>query len=505
MTEGPLGGAAFNNEFGRPNILGYFRTFEANIDGVRYGYHKPIMLAGGIGSIRDDQTKKTVPPVGSLLVVLGGPGMRIGLGGGAASSMTTGSNSEALDFDSVQRGNPEMERRAQEVIDRCWAMGAENPILAIHDVGAGGLSNAMPELADLSGKGASFDLTKVPVEESGMSPLEVWCNESQERYVIALDPAKLDVFTAFCERERAPFAVIGTITEEAHLKLARAAGETDAVDMPMEVLLGKAPRMHRDVRHEEKNLPEFDETGIDIEKSAYDVMRHPTVASKSFLITIGDRTVGGLVARDQFVGPWQVPVADCAVTTLGFETNRGEAMAMGERTPLAVIDSAAASRMAVGEALTNMCAADVELPLVKLSANWMAACGAPGEDARLFDAVKAASDFCCALGISIPVGKDSLSMKTAWKDGDDAKSVTSPVSLIVSAAAPVGDAALTLTPELKREPGSVLVFVDLGFGRNRMGGSILAQVEQRFGNTAPDCEDPAALARFVGVTSIVYQ
>ena len=498
MTEGPLGGAAFNNEFGRPNILGYFRTFEANIDGVRYGYHKPIMLAGGIGSIRDDQTKKTVPPVGSLLVVLGGPGMRIGLGGGAASSMTTGSNSEALDFDSVQRGNPEMERRAQEVIDRCWAMGAENPILAIHDVGAGGLSNAMPELADLSGKGASFDLTKVPVEESGMSPLEVWCNESQERYVIALDPAKLDVFTAFCERERAPFAVIGTITEEAHLKLARAAGETDAVDMPMEVLLGKAPRMHRDVRHEEKNLPEFDETGIDIEKSAYDVMRHPTVASKSFLITIGDRTVGGLVARDQFVGPWQVPVADCAVTTLGFETNRGEAMAMGERTPLAVIDSAAASRMAVGEALTNMCAADVELPLVKLSANWMAACGAPGEDARLFDAVKAASDFCCALGISIPVGKDSLSMKTAWKDGDDAKSVTSPVSLIVSAAAPVGDAALTLTPELKREPGSVLVFVDLGFGRNRMGGSILAQVEQRFGNTAPDCEDPAALARFVG-------
>ena len=498
MTEGPLGGAAFNNEFGRPNILGYFRTFEANIDGVRYGYHKPIMLAGGIGSIRDDQTKKTVPPVGSLLVVLGGPGMRIGLGGGAASSMTTGSNSEALDFDSVQRGNPEMERRAQEVIDRCWAMGEENPILAIHDVGAGGLSNAMPELADLSGKGASFDLTKVPVEESGMSPLEVWCNESQERYVIALDPAKLDVFTAFCERERAPFAVIGTITEEAHLKLARAEGETDAVDMPMEVLLGKAPRMHRDVRHEEKHLPEFDETGIDIEKSAYDVMRHPTVASKSFLITIGDRTVGGLVARDQFVGPWQVPVADCAVTTLGFETNRGEAMAMGERTPLAVIDSAAASRMAVGEALTNMCAADVELPLVKLSANWMAACGAPGEDARLFDAVKAASDFCCALGISIPVGKDSLSMKTAWKEGDDAKSVTSPVSLIVSAAAPVGDAALTVTPELKREPGSVLVFVDLGFGRNRMGGSILAQVEQRFGNTAPDCEDPAALARFVG-------
>lgn len=496
MTEGPLGGAAFNNEFGRPNILGYFRTFEANIGGTRYGYHKPIMLAGGIGNIRDDQTKKDVPPAGSLLIVLGGPGMRIGLGGGAASSMTTGSNSEALDFDSVQRGNPEMERRAQEVIDRCWSMGDENPIIAIHDVGAGGLSNAMPELADLSGKGATFDLSKVPVEESGMSPLEIWCNESQERYVIALDAAKIDIFRNFCERERCPFAVLGTITEEADLKLTRPE-ETPAVDMPMEVLLGKAPRMHRDVAHVETKLSAFKSEGLDLAKAVTDVLRHPTVGSKSFLITIGDRSVGGLVSRDQMVGPWQVPVADCGVTTLGFETNRGEAMSMGERTPIAVIDAAAASRMAVGEALTNIAAADVKLPEVKLSLNWMAACGAKGEDAKLFDAVKGASDFCVALGISVPVGKDSLSMRTAWEDNGEKKSVTSPVSLIASAAAPVGDVTLTLTPELRKIP-SVLVLADLGCGRARMGGSILAQVAQRFGDTAPDCEDPAMLARFMG-------
>lgn len=496
MTEGPLGGAAFNNEFGRPNILGYFRTFEANIGGTRYGYHKPIMLAGGIGNIRDDQTKKDVPPAGSLLIVLGGPGMRIGLGGGAASSMTTGSNSEALDFDSVQRGNPEMERRAQEVIDRCWSMGDENPIIAIHDVGAGGLSNAMPELADLSGKGATFDLSKVPVEESGMSPLEIWCNESQERYVIALDAAKIDIFRDFCERERCPFAVLGTITEEADLKLTRPE-ETPAVDMPMEVLLGKAPRMHRDVAHVETKLSAFKSEGLDLAKAVTDVLRHPTVGSKSFLITIGDRSVGGLVSRDQMVGPWQVPVADCGVTTLGFETNRGEAMSMGERTPIAVIDAAAASRMAVGEALTNIAAADVKLPEVKLSLNWMAACGAKGEDAKLFDAVKGASDFCVALGISVPVGKDSLSMRTAWEDNGEKKSVTSPVSLIASAAAPVGDVTLTLTPELRKIP-SVLVLADLGCGRARMGGSILAQVAQRFGDTAPDCEAPAMLARFMG-------
>ena len=499
MTEGPLGGAAFNNEFGRPNLLGYFRTFEANVGGVRYGYHKPIMLAGGIGNIRDDQTKKLTPPAGSLLIVLGGPGMRIGLGGGAASSMNTGANSEALDFDSVQRGNPEMERRAQEVIDRCWSMGEANPILAIHDVGAGGLSNAMPELADLSGKGAQFDLSKVPVEETGMSPLEIWCNESQERYVIALDPAGLDKFDAFCRRERCPYAVIGHITEKSDLKVERP-GEDDAVNMPMEVLLGKAPRMHRNVKHEDRVLTAFAEEGIELEAAAYDVMRHPTVGSKSFLITIGDRSVGGLPARDQMVGPWQVPVADCAVTTLGFTTQRGEAMAVGERTPLAVINSAAASRMAIGEAVTNIAAADIELARVKLSANWMAACGAPGEDARLFDAVKAASEFCIGLGISIPVGKDSLSMRTSWTDAGEKKTVTSPVSLIVSAAAPVTNAMLTLTPEIKKTPvleDSMLVLVDLGLGKNRMGGSILAQTTQRFGDTAPDCEDPTLLGRFV--------
>ena len=413
--------------------------------------------------------------------------------------MNTGANSEALDFDSVQRGNPEMERRAQEVIDRCWSMGEANPILAIHDVGAGGLSNAMPELADLSGKGAQFDLSKVPVEETGMSPLEIWCNESQERYVIALDPAGLDKFDAFCRRERCPYAVIGHITEKSDLKVERP-GEDDAVNMPMEVLLGKAPRMHRNVKHEDKVLTAFAEEGIELEAAAYDVMRHPTVGSKSFLITIGDRSVGGLTARDQMVGPWQVPVADCAVTTLGFTTQRGEAMAVGERTPLAVINSAAASRMAIGEAVTNIAAADIELARVKLSANWMAACGAPGEDARLFDAVKAASEFCIGLGISIPVGKDSLSMRTSWTDAGEKKTVTSPVSLIVSAAAPVTNAMLTLTPEIKKTPvleDSMLVLVDLGLGKNRMGGSILAQTTQRFGDTTPDCEDPTLLGRFV--------
>ena len=399
----------------------------------------------------------------------------------------------------MQRGNPEMERRAQEVIDRCWSMGEANPILAIHDVGAGGLSNAMPELADLSGKGAQFDLSKVPVEETGMSPLEIWCNESQERYVIALDPAGLDKFDAFCRRERCPYAVIGHITEKSDLKVERP-GEDDAVNMPMEVLLGKAPRMHRNVKHEDRVLTAFAEEGIELEAAAYDVMRHPTVGSKSFLITIGDRSVGGLTARDQMVGPWQVPVADCAVTTLGFTTQRGEAMAVGERTPLAVINSAAASRMAIGEAVTNIAAADIELARVKLSANWMAACGAPGEDARLFDAVKAASEFCIGLGISIPVGKDSLSMRTSWTDAGEKKTVTSPVSLIVSAAAPVTNAMLTLTPEIKKTPvleDSMLVLVDLGLGKNRMGGSILAQTTQRFGDTAPDCEDPTLLGRFV--------
>lgn len=497
MTDGPLGAAAFNNEFGRPNVLGYFRVFESNVGGTRYGYHKPIMLAGGIGNIRNDQTHKTSLPPGTLLISLGGPGMRIGLGGGAASSMTTGSNTEALDFDSVQRGNPEMERRAQEVIDRCWASGERNPILAIHDVGAGGLSNAMPELADLSGHGARLDLTKVPVEESGMSPLEIWCNESQERYSIAIAPESLETFDAICKRERCPYAVLGAISEDNTLVVARGEKETDAVNMPMEVLLGKAPRMHRMVEHVETKLPEFNPEGIDLKKAVKDVLRHPTVGSKSFLITIGDRTVGGLVHRDQMVGPWQVPVADSAVTNISFVGNRGEAMSMGERTPLAIADSAAASRMAIGEAVTNIASADIELPFVKLSANWMAACGTEGEDAKLFDAVRAASLLCQEIGLAIPVGKDSLSMKTSWEDKGEKKSVTSPVSLIVSAAAPVRDVRLTLTPQLRTDVASVLVAIDLGCGKNRMAGSILSQVTQRFGSTTPDLDDPKKLQAFV--------
>ena len=457
MTEGPLGGRRLQQRV-RPSESSSATSARSKPTSAARATATTSRSCSPAASATSATTRRrrTCRPPGSLLIVLGGPGMRIGLGGGAASSMTTGSNSEALDFDSVQRGNPEMERRAQEVIDRCWSMGDENPIIAIHDVGAGGLSNAMPELADLSCKGATFDLSKVPVEESGMSPLEIWCNESQERYVIALDAAKIDIFRDFCERERCPFAVLGTITEEADLKLTRPE-ETPAVDMPMEVLLGKAPRMHRDVAHVETKLSAFKSEGLDLAKAVTDVLRHPTVGSKSFLITIGDRSVGGLVSRDQMVGPWQVPVADCGVTTLGFETNRGEVMSMGERTPIAVIDAAAASRMAVGEALTNIAAADVKLPEVKLSLNWMAACGAKGEDAKLFDAVKGASDFCVALGISVPVGKDSLSMRTAWEDNGEKKSVTSPVSLIASAAAPVGDVTLTLTPELRKIPSVLRV------------------------------------------------
>ena len=497
MTEGPIGAAAFNNEFGRPNILGYFRAFEAHIGAERYGYHKPIMLAGGIGNIRDDQTAKQTLPSGTLMIVLGGPGMRIGLGGGAASSMTTGSNAESLDFDSVQRGNPEMERRAQEVIDRCWASGAENPILAIHDVGAGGLSNAMPELADLSGHGAHLSLAKVPVEEKGMSPLEVWCNESQERYVIAIAPEKLATFDAFCKRERCPYAVLGRISDDNELIVEGRDGEERAVDMPMDVLLGKPPRMHRDVKSVKADFKPFNPGMLTVADAVKAVLKHPTVANKSFLISIGDRSVGGLISRDQYVGPWQVPVADCAVTNVNFTGFNGEAMAMGERTPVAVLDSAAASRMAVAEAVTNITAADVDPALVKLSANWMAACGAAGEDVRLYEAVKAASVYCQAAGLAIPVGKDSCSMKTAWTEGEEKKAVTSPVSLIVSAAAPVKDVRLTLTPEMRRDIDSVIAVFDLAGGRARMGASILAQVAQSFGDEAPDAPEAEKLLRFV--------
>ncbi len=360
MIEGPIGAAAFNNEFGRPNLLGYFRSYEQNVGGSRYGYHKPIMIAGGIGNIGDDQVRKHDLPPGSLLVQLGGPGMRIGLGGGAASSMDAGANTEQLDFDSVQRGNPEMQRRAQEVIDRCWALGARNPVLSIHDVGAGGLSNAMPELAHQSGRGARIALEAIPVEESGMSPLEIWCNESQERYALAIAPDRLTAFDWLARRERCPYAVIGRIADDGELVIEGPDGRP-AVDMPMNVLLGKPPRMHRDVHHVDRSLPAFDGAGLAIEQCALDVLRHPTVASKAFLVTIGDRTVGGMNSRDSMVGPWQVPVADCAVTTLSFDGYAGEAMAIGERTPLAVIDPAAASRIAIGEALTNIAAADIEL------------------------------------------------------------------------------------------------------------------------------------------------
>jgi phosphoribosylformylglycinamidine synthase len=505
MTEGPLGGAAFNNEFGRPNLLGYFREYEQSVGGVQRGYHKPIMIAGGLGTIDANQTKKIEFPAGSLLIQLGGPGMKIGMGGSAASSMATGANAAELDFDSVQRGNPEIERRAQEVINHCWAEGERNPILAIHDVGAGGLSNAFPELTNDAGRGARFDLRAVPLEESGLAPKEIWSNESQERYVLAIAPESLERFTAFCERERCPFAVVGVATEERQLVLADAGNESP-VDMPMNVLLGKPPKMQRDVTTVKREFQPMDLTGVDLQQAVIDVLSHPTVASKRFLITIGDRTVGGLSHRDQMAGPWQVPVADCAVTLADFKGFAGEAMSLGERTPLAALDAAASGRMAVAEALTNLLAAPIELARVKLSANWMAACGEPGEDADLYATVKAVGmELCPALGISIPVGKDSLSMRTQWTVPDGApggaaekKKVTSPVSLIVTAFATLGDVRGTLTPQLNAIlEDTTLVLIDLGHGRNRMGASILGQVLDQPGDTVPDLDDPQDLKNLV--------
>jgi len=491
MIDGPLGGAAFNNEFGRPNLAGYFRVFEQTVAGLRRGYHKPIMIAGGLGTIRSDLTKKIEFPAGTLLIQLGGPGMRIGMGGGAASSMAAGTNTADLDFDSVQRGNPEIERRAQEVINHCWGLGAENPVLAIHDVGAGGISNAFPELVNDAGRGARFDLRKVPLEESGLAPKEIWCNESQERYVLAVAPESLPVFQAFCERERCPFAVVGVTTEARELKLVD--GDDYAIDMPMDVLLGKPPKMTRDVQRVARDGGALDLTGVKLEAAAFDVLRHPTVANKRFLVTIGDRTVGGLNHRDQMVGPWQVPVADCAVTLADFKGFAGEAMSMGERTPLAAVNAPASGRMAVAEAITNLLAAPFELPRVKLSANWMAACGEAGEDAALFDTVKAVGmELCPALGISIPVGKDSLSMRTKWDD----KQVTAPVSLIVTAFASIADVRGTLTPEWQRED-SCAILIDLGQGQHRMGGSILAQTLNQFGSEVPDLDDPQLLVSLV--------
>lgn len=500
MTEGPLGGAAFNNEFGRPNLLGYFREYEQTVDGVVRGYHKPIMIAGGLGQIDAGQTKKIEFPAGSLLIQLGGPGMRIGMGGSAASSMATGTNAANLDFDSVQRGNPEIERRAQEVINHCWAQGAANPILAIHDVGAGGLSNAFPELTNDAGRGARFDLRAVQLEESGLSPKEIWSNESQERYVMAIAPESLAQFKAFCERERCPFAVIGVATEERQLALEDKGCESP-VDMPMDVLLGKPPKMHRDVTTVARQSPAMDLTGVSLQQAVIDVLSHPTVASKRFLITIGDRAVGGLTHRDQMVGPWQVPVADVAVTLADYQGFAGEAMSMGERTPLASLNAAASGRMAVAEAITNLLAAPIELSRVKMSANWMAACGEPGEDAALYETVKAVGmELCPALDISIPVGKDSLSMRTQWQADGQTHKVTSPVSLIITAFASLSDVRGTLTPQLDAlEADTSLLLIDLGQGQCRMGGSVLGQVLGQFGDSVPDLEEPQALVNLVKV------
>ncbi|MBN8440129.1 MAG: phosphoribosylformylglycinamidine synthase [Thauera sp.] len=498
MIEGPIGAAAFNNEFGRPNLAGYFRSFEQEVQGEVRGYHKPIMIAGGLGNIQAQQSEKPTFPPGTLLIQLGGPGMLIGLGGGAASSMATGTNTADLDFASVQRGNPEIQRRCQEVIDACWQLGDKNPIIAIHDVGAGGLSNAMPELADHAGLGAHFELREVHIEEPGMSPREIWSNESQERYVLAIAPESLDQFRAFCERERCPFAVLGTATADGHLTVSDRHFGNKPVDMEMQVLLGKPPKMTRNVSRRAVHLPPFDTTDLDLKEAGLRVLRMPAVASKSFLITIGDRSVGGLTARDQFVGPWQIPVADVAVTAMSFQGYRGEAFAMGERTSVACVDAPASGRMAIGEAITNIAAADIAgIGDVKLSANWMAAAGHRGEDAKLFDTVKAVSDFCIAANLSIPVGKDSLSMRTAWKDGDEDKQVVAPLSLIATAFAPVQDIRRTLTPQLQFPEGveTELLLIDLGNGHNRLGGSVLAQAYNAVGEHAPDV-DPAQLAAF---------
>ena len=497
MTEGPLGGAAFNNEFGRPNLGGYFRVFEQRVAGVQRGYHKPIMIAGGLGSISAGQTKKKIFAAGTLLIQLGGPGMRIGMGGGAASSMAAGSNATALDFDSVQRGNPEIQRRAQEVINHCWALGEMNPILAIHDVGAGGISNALPELVDGAGRGGVFDLRKVPLEESGLAPKEAWCNESQERYVIALDPALLPLFEQMCARERCPFAVVGVASKAAQLLLEDGVGGERAIDMPMEVLLGKPPKMLRDVKRVPRQEAPLRLTGVELKQVAFDVLRHPTVASKRFLITIGDRTVGGMSHRDPMVGPRQVPVADCAVTLADYRGFRGEAMAMGERTPLAALDAPASGRMAVAEAITNLLAAPMTLDHVKLSCNWMAACGEAGEDAALYDTVKAIGmGLCPALGIGVPVGKDSLSMRTRWSDASGAQQVTAPVSLVVTAFVTLDDVRGTLTPQLQ-SGDTTLILIDLGAGRMRLAGSMLAQVLGQFGDEVPDLDDALRLKALV--------
>lgn len=520
LNDGPLGGAAFNNEFGRANLLGYLRSFEQEVGGVHWGYHKPIMIAGGLGAIDAEQTHKDPLPAGALLIQLGGPGMRIGMGGGATSSVSAGVSTDELDFDSVQRGNPEIERRAQEVINRCWQLGADNPILAIHDVGAGGLSNAFPELVDDAERGAIFDLSLVPVDDAGLSFAEIWCNESQERYVLAILPTDLERFEAIAERERCPWAVVGVATPERQLQVswgeglpngvaaAKTAHAPRPVDMSLSTLLGKAPGMVREVQHSAPIEQELDLTVINLEQAIERVLSHPTVGSKSFAITIGDRSAGGLIARDQMVGPWQVPVADCAVTLADFSSVRGEAMSMGERSPLAIYHPAASGRVAVAEALTNLAAADVQdFTDIKLSANWMAACGGDGQDAALYDTVAAVSEWCQALKLSIPVGKDSLSMRTNWSQDDQDFEVVSPVSLVVTAFAQVGDVRRTVTPQLRTDKGdSVLIFIDLGKGQQRMAGSVLSLVFNQTGGQSPDIDDAELLHNyFHAIRSLVAQ
>ena len=506
MIEGPIGAASFNNEFGRPALCGYFRTFEQEVGGALWGYHKPIMVAGGLGSIRESMVAKQPLRPGAHVIVLGGPAMLIGLGGGAASSVGSGQGQEDLDFASVQRGNPEMQRRCQEVIDACWALGDRNPILSIHDVGAGGLSNAVPELLNDGGHGGRLELRRVPSGDSAMSPMEIWCNESQERYVLAVEPDGLETFEALCRRERCPFAVLGQATAERRLRLSDERLGQDPVDMPLDVLLGKPPRLQRDVRRQAFTGDAFDAAVIDTAAALRRVLRFPAVGSKSFLVTIGDRTVGGLVARDPMVGPWQVPVADAAVTLAGFRSRGGEAMAMGERTPLAVVDAPASGRMAIAEAVTNIASAAIErIGDIRLSANWMAAAGEPGQDGALFDTVRAVGlELCPELGIAVPVGKDSLSMKTVWRDAQGERIMRAPVSLIVSAFAPVSDTARSLTPLLDTDCGaSHLLLVDLGNGRNRLGGSCLAQVYGKFGGVVPDLDRPEQLkALFKTVQSL---
>ncbi|MBE1300196.1 MAG: phosphoribosylformylglycinamidine synthase [Alteromonadaceae bacterium] len=512
MLEAPLGGAAFNNEFGRPNILGYFRTYENNVNSFNgeevRGYHKPIMIAGGLGNIRDEHVQKGDIPNGAKLIVLGGPAMNIGLGGGAASSMASGQSTEDLDFASVQRENPEMERRCQEVIDRCWQLGANNPIVFIHDVGAGGLSNAFPELVNDAGKGGDFELRNVPNDEPGMSPLEIWCNESQERYVLAVANEDLSLFEDICARERAEYAIVGEATEEQVLKLTDKEFGNTPIDMPLDILLGKPPKMHRDVVSKQAKGDEFTTANIEINDAAERILRLPTVAEKTFLITIGDRTVTGLVARDQMVGQWQVPVADVAVTASSFDSYHGEAMAMGERTPIALLNHAASARMAVAEAITNIAAADIEsFKRIKLSANWMSAANHPGEDAGLYEAVKAVGEeLCPALGITIPVGKDSMSMKTKWGEAEQEKAVTAPLSLIITAFAKVEDIRKTLTPQLRTDIGeSKLVLIDLGKGANRLGASCLTQVFDQLGSEAPDLHSAEDLIEFFNLMQTLRQ